>query len=111
MAVIQGAQEGHHIADLGVIQARLLTTPTIVGRFIAADLLGETPLTTEQRLFVGSIKSSATAALAIAHDILDYAKIKAHGLDLLAESFDLEQLIYDVTALMWPAARANNACK
>ena len=71
-----------------------------------ADLLGETPLTTEQRLFVGSIKSSATAALAIAHDILDYAKIKAHGLDLLAESFDLEQLIYDVTTLMWPAARA-----
>jgi signal transduction histidine kinase len=70
-----------------------------------ADLLGETPLTTEQRLFVGSIKSSATAALAIAHDILDYAKIKAHGLDLLAESFDLEQLIYDVTTLMWPAAR------
>jgi signal transduction histidine kinase/CheY-like chemotaxis protein len=73
-----------------------------------ADLLCDTPLTPEQRLFVGTIKSSATAALVIAHDILDYAKITAHGLDLLAEAFDLEQLINELITLMLPTARAKD---
>jgi signal transduction histidine kinase len=71
-----------------------------------ADLLCETSLTPEQRLFAGTIKSSATAALVIAHDILDYAKIKAHGLNLLAEPFDLKTMIHDVTTLMLPTSRA-----
>jgi CheY-like chemotaxis protein/two-component sensor histidine kinase len=71
-----------------------------------ADLLCNTALTAEQRLFADTIKSSASAALALIHDILEYAKITAQGVSLKAEPFDLERLIHDLTTLLQPAASA-----
>lgn len=85
--------------------AHEIATP-ITGLIGLADLLCDTPLTAEQRVFADTIKSTATAALALSHDILDYAKIKAHGLSLLAQPFDLERLIQDIATLMQPVARA-----
>ena len=80
-----------------------LSTPLggVVGM---ADLLCNTALTAEQRLFADTIKSAASAALTLTHDILEYAKIRAQGVSLKAEPFDLERLIHDLTTLLQPAA-------
>ena len=89
--------------------AHEIATP-ITGLIGLADLLCDTPLNAEQRVLADTIKSGATAALALTHDILDFAKIKAHGLSLLAQPFDLDNLIQDIATLMQPVARAKALC-
>ncbi len=71
-----------------------------------ADLLCETQLTEEQRLFAETIKSSGEALLVIINDILDYSKIEAERLTLHPEPFDLERTIHEVVMLLQPKARA-----
>ncbi len=70
-----------------------------------ADLLAETKLGDEQRLYVDTIKTSAEALLVIINDVLDYSKIEAERLVLHPEPFDLERCIHDVATLLLPAAR------
>jgi len=71
-----------------------------------ADLLSETALDEEQRLFVDTIRSSAEALLVIINDVLDYSKIEAGRLEIFPEPFDLERLIHEVMLLMQPRVGA-----
>ncbi len=71
-----------------------------------AELLCDTTLTEEQRLFADTIRSSGEALLVIINDILDYSKIEAERLTLHPEPFDLERVIHEVTMLLQPRARA-----
>jgi signal transduction histidine kinase/CheY-like chemotaxis protein len=71
-----------------------------------AELLCDTNLSTEQRLFAETIKSSGEALLVIINDILDYSKIEAERLTLYPEPFDLERTIHEVAMLLQPRARA-----
>jgi signal transduction histidine kinase/DNA-binding response OmpR family regulator len=71
-----------------------------------AELLCDTPLSEEQRLFAETIRSSGEALLVIINDILDYSKIEAERLSLHPEPFDLERTIHEVTMLLQPRARA-----
>ena len=71
-----------------------------------ADLLTETNLDSEQRLFVETIKHSGEALLVIINDVLDYSKIDADKLILHPEPFDLEQTLHEVLLLLQPSARA-----
>ena len=71
-----------------------------------AELLCDTTLTEDQRLFAETIKSSAEALLVIINDILDYSKIEAEKLTLYPEPFDLERVIHEVAMLLQPKARA-----
>ncbi|EEW27015.1 hybrid sensor histidine kinase/response regulator [Rhodobacter ferrooxidans] len=71
-----------------------------------AELLCDTNLTEEQRLFADTIRSSGEALLVIINDILDYSKIEAERLTLHPEPFDLERTIHEVTMLLQPRARA-----
>jgi signal transduction histidine kinase/DNA-binding response OmpR family regulator len=71
-----------------------------------AELLCETNLTEEQRLFTETIKSSGEALLVIINDILDYSKIEAERLTLHPEPFDLERTVHEVVMLLQPKARA-----
>ena len=71
-----------------------------------AELLCDTALTEEQRLFAETIRSSGEALLVIINDILDYSKIEAERLTLYPEPFDLERTIHEVTMLLQPRARA-----
>ena len=70
-----------------------------------AELLCDTPLSEEQRLFAETIRSSGEALLVIINDILDYSKLEAERMSLFPEPFDLERTIHEVTMLLQPRAR------
>lgn len=70
-----------------------------------ADLLLDTGLSEEQRLFASTIKNSGEALLSIINDVLDYSKIEAQKLVLRPEPFDLERCIHEVMTLLQPSAR------
>jgi signal transduction histidine kinase/DNA-binding response OmpR family regulator len=70
-----------------------------------AELLCETELGDEQRLFAETIKSSGEALLTIINDVLDYSKIEAEKLRLYPESFDLERCLHEIMLLLQPTAR------
>jgi signal transduction histidine kinase/DNA-binding response OmpR family regulator len=65
-----------------------------------ADLLSETDLTEEQRIFMRTIKNSGEALLIIINDILDYSKIEANQMELFPEPFNLEENIHEVSMLL-----------
>ena len=70
-----------------------------------AELLSDSDLTEEQRLYVSTIKNSGEALLVIINDVLDYSKIEAEKLTLHPEPFDLERCIHEVVMLLQPTAR------
>lgn len=70
-----------------------------------AELLAETELTEEQRLYAHTIRVSGEALLVIINDVLDYSKIEADKLVLHPEPFDLEHCVHDVVTLLQPGAR------
>jgi len=70
-----------------------------------AELLDDTALSEEQRLYVNTIRSSGEALLVIINDVLDYSKIEAERLTLHPEPFDLERAIHEVILLLQPSAR------
>ena len=69
------------------------------------ELLTETPLAEEQRLYVNTIRNSGEALLVIINDVLDYSKIEADKLALHPEQFDLERCILEVAMLLQPSVR------
>ncbi|ETX13127.1 sensor histidine kinase [Roseivivax halodurans JCM 10272] len=70
-----------------------------------SELLLETELSEDQRLYSETIRSSAESLLVIINDILDYSNIEAQKVVLRSEAFDLERIAHDVFMLVQPAAR------
>lgn len=70
-----------------------------------AELLCDTALDDEQRLYAETIRSSGEALLNIINDVLDFSKIEADKLSLHAEPFDLERCIHEVLILLQAGAR------
>ncbi|QAX31189.1 ATP-binding protein [Leisingera sp. NJS204] len=70
-----------------------------------AELLSDTALDEEQRLYANTIKNSGEALLVIINDVLDYSKIEADKLELHPEPFDLERSLHEVVMLLQPTAR------
>ncbi len=70
-----------------------------------AELLCDTPLTDEQKLYAETIRSSGEALLNIINDVLDFSKIEAEKLALHPEPFDLERCIHEVLILLQAGAR------
>ena len=67
-------------------------------------LLLETGLTTEQRDYVETIRSSGDALLTIINDILDFSKIEAGKLTLESYPFELDRLLEEVVEMLAPSA-------
>ena len=70
-----------------------------------AELLADTDLTEEQKLYADTIRNSGEALLVIINDVLDYSKIEAEKLVLHPEPFDLERCVHEVVTLLQPTAR------
>lgn len=70
-----------------------------------AELLTDTSLSEEQRLYANTIKNSGEALLVIINDVLDYSKIEADKMVLHEEPFDLERAIHEIVLLLQPTAR------
>jgi two-component system, sensor histidine kinase and response regulator len=60
----------------------------------------QTRLSTEQREYLDTIKSSAESLLAIVNDILDFSRIEARRLDLEHSEFDLREAVGDAAKLL-----------
>ncbi len=73
-----------------------------------ADLLRETDLTEDQRLYADTVKNSGEALLEIINDVLDYSKIEADKLVLHSESFDLEDQIREIFRLLRPSIQGRD---
>jgi signal transduction histidine kinase/CheY-like chemotaxis protein len=73
-----------------------------------AELLGETDLDDDQKLYAETIRHSGEALLVIINDILDYSKIEAGKLVLHEEEFDLLEVILEVFGLLWPSMEGRN---
>ena len=71
-----------------------------------ADLLGETALDREQKLYADTIRTSGQALVTIINDILDFSKMDAGKMDLHPEPVDLEKLIHQILVMLAPTARA-----
>jgi signal transduction histidine kinase/CheY-like chemotaxis protein len=71
-----------------------------------ADLLREAPLDPEHQSYVEAIRSSGAALVRLIDEILDFSKIEAGRLDLVAEPFDLHQLVEGVVELLAPRAQS-----
>ena len=69
-----------------------------------AELLCDSDLTEEQRLYAETIRSSGESLLQIINDILDYTRIDSNKLALYPEPFDLERTIHEVVMLLQPGA-------
>lgn len=69
------------------------------------NLLGETILSPEQRIYTEVIRTSSEALLSLINDILDFSKIEAGKLELLNEAFDLYSVIEDTIEVL--SVRAN----
>ena len=68
------------------------------------ELLGHTPLNSEQEALIGTIRESGLALLSIIDDVLDFSKIEAGRLELERVAVDLPHLIDGVSQLVAPAA-------
>ena len=71
-----------------------------------ADLLQETPLSTEQQEYVGRFSRAATSLLDLINDILDISKIEAGQLGLESLTFDIHDLIDKIGEMMAIRAHA-----
>jgi len=61
-----------------------------------AALLGETPLSDEQRMFTETIATCGETLINVINDILDFSKIESGSLELEKIDFDLRRCIEDV---------------
>ncbi|MEX0924038.1 MAG: TMAO reductase system sensor histidine kinase/response regulator TorS [Rhodovibrionaceae bacterium] len=63
-------------------------------------ILGDGPLSRDQRQRLGTLRSSSQMLLGILNDILDYSKIESGAVELRSEAFEIRQLIDDIVAVM-----------
>ena len=70
-----------------------------------ADLLSETSLNSDQRLYAETIRSSAQALLTIINDILDLSRLEAGRMTVDAAPVPLEPCLRDVVTILSPLAR------
>ncbi|MEA1673740.1 hybrid sensor histidine kinase/response regulator [Nitrospirillum sp. BR 11163] len=70
-----------------------------------AQILLDTPLTTQQRGYAEIIRDNADALLGVINDILDISKLEAGKVTLERLQFNLDELVDGVLAILGPKAR------
>jgi signal transduction histidine kinase/ActR/RegA family two-component response regulator len=70
-----------------------------------SQLVQETQLTSRQREYLDNVQAASKSLLRLINDILDYSKIEAGHLEIVAEPFDLRELMQGVMDLFSFQAR------
>jgi PAS domain S-box-containing protein len=65
-----------------------------------AHLLGNTPLTAQQRKYLNMVQASGHTLLAILNDVLDFSKIEARHMELAPVDFDLDEAMSSLATTM-----------
>jgi two-component system, sensor histidine kinase and response regulator len=73
-----------------------------------AELILETDLDEDQKMYADTIATSGAALLTIINDILNFSKIEAGKLELISDPFNLQTAMEDVVTLLSPAAVDKN---
>jgi PAS domain S-box-containing protein len=71
-----------------------------------ADLLLDTPLTSEQATYARAVRMSGEALLSLVTDVLDFGRIESGRLDLEPAPASIEDTVQDVVELLAPRAQA-----
>jgi PAS domain S-box-containing protein len=71
-------------------------------------LMLDTPLTSDQRCYLDTIRSSGQALLAIINDVLDFSKIEAGKMELENLEFDLQTVLEEAMELVAASAAAKS---
>ena len=69
------------------------------------SLLLNTPINSEQRDYIETIRSSGDSLLAVISDILDFSKIEGGMLEVEKEPFDLQKVLEDSVNIFFSSAR------
>ncbi len=72
------------------------------------EILLGTPLTSEQRDYAETVRSSAESLLTIINDILDFSKIEAGKIELESLDFDVRQVVEEAMGLLAEKAQAKD---
>ncbi|MCO6043889.1 response regulator [Aeoliella sp. ICT_H6.2] len=72
------------------------------------DLLLNTPLDTQQRNYLATVKQSGGALLSLLNDILDLSKVEAGHMELESIPFDVRQVATDAARLLAVSAFSKN---
>ena len=72
------------------------------------NLLLETPVSSDQRDCLLTVRNSAESLLAIINDILDFSKLEAGRVELEKVNFDLRQMVEEVASLLRSQASAKS---
>ena len=73
-----------------------------------AELLMDTGLSKEQKLFARTMKNSGEALLVIINDVLDYSKIEANKISLIEHPFDLKKYLNEIILVLKSSAKSKN---
>lgn len=98
------AEEGARVkGDFLATMSHEFRTP-MNGVIGMAQLLQNTDLNDEQRLYIDTIQSSSQALLELINDVLDISKIDANGVSLSARDFVFRTCVEDAIRLLRPQA-------
>lgn len=87
------------------VMSHEIRTP-LSGMLGTVDLLGDTVLTEEQSVYLGTAQQAGRALMTVINEILDYSKIEAEKLELERVDFNIDDVIDSVLTLLATRAHA-----
>ena len=74
------------------------------GIIATSEMMADTSLTAEQKSLLSTVQTSAHSLLAIVNDVLDFSKIEAGRIEVEQHSFNLQELLEQIIAIIYPRA-------